>query len=109
MPPICLSMVPSSLSARSNRNLFQTGGNLYPMLLKLAKGKVPRISETERQALEAGTVWVDGELFAGRPDFGRMLREPWPALTERERAFLDGPVETVCAMADPGKEPSPEV
>ncbi|HEX6861720.1 MAG TPA: acyl-CoA dehydrogenase family protein, partial [Thermoanaerobaculia bacterium] len=78
-------------------------------LLKLAKGKVPRISETERQALEAGTVWVDGELFSGRPDFGRMLREPYPTLTERERAFLDGPVETVCAMADPDREPSPEV
>ncbi|MFL6290536.1 MAG: acyl-CoA dehydrogenase [Thermoanaerobaculia bacterium] len=78
-------------------------------LLRLAQGKVPRISETERQALEAGTVWVDGELFSGRPDFARMLREPWPTLTERERAFLDGPVETVCAMADPGREPSPEV
>ena len=79
------------------------------MLLELAKGKVPRISETERQALEAGTVWVDGELFSGRPDFGRMLREPYPSLTERERAFLDGPVETACAMADPAREPSPEV
>lgn len=79
------------------------------MLLRLMKGKVPRISETERQALEAGTVWVDGELFSGRPDFERMLREPWPSLTERERAFLDGPVETVCAMADPDREPSPEV
>ena len=78
-------------------------------LLRLTQGKVPRISETERQALEAGTVWVDGELFSGRPDFARMLREPYPALTERERAFLDGPVETVCAMADPGREPSPEV
>lgn len=78
-------------------------------LLKLAKGKVPRISETERQALEAGTVWVDGDLFSGRPDFGRMLREPYPSLSERERAFLDGPVETVCAMADPDREPSPEV
>jgi acyl-CoA dehydrogenase len=79
------------------------------MLLKLVEGKVPRISETERQALEAGTVWVDGDLFSGRPDFGRMLQEPYPSLSERERAFLDGPVETVCAMAEPGKEPSPEV
>jgi acyl-CoA dehydrogenase len=79
------------------------------MLLKLAKGKIPRISETERQALEAGTVWVDGELFSGRPDFEKMLREPYPGLSERERAFLDGPVETVCAMADPASEPSPEV
>ncbi|HEX5720218.1 MAG TPA: acyl-CoA dehydrogenase [Thermoanaerobaculia bacterium] len=80
-----------------------------PWLLRLAKGKVPRISETERQALEAGTVWVDGELFSGRPDFKKMLREPYPELSERERAFLDGPVETVCAMADPAAEPSPEV
>ena len=63
-----------------------------------AKGLMPRISETERQALEAGTVWVDGELFSGRPDFRRMLAEPWPALRANERAFLDGPVETVCRM-----------
>ncbi|HVG06693.1 MAG TPA: acyl-CoA dehydrogenase [Thermoanaerobaculia bacterium] len=78
-------------------------------LLRFAKGKVPRISETERQALEAGTVWVDGELFSGKPDFERMLREPYPGLSEHECAFLDGPVETVCAMADPDREPSPEV
>ncbi len=65
-----------------------------------SKGLVPRISETERQALDAGTVWVDGELFSGRPDFRRMLGEPYPALDARERTFLDGPVETLCAMVD---------
>jgi acyl-CoA dehydrogenase len=65
-----------------------------------SKGLVPRISETERQALDAGTVWVDGELFSGRPDFRRMLGEPYPAIDERERAFLDGPVETLCALVD---------
>src|SRR3954470_22465651 len=64
------------------------------------KGLIPRISETERQALEAGTVWVDGELFSGRPDFRRMLAEPYPELTARERAFLDGPVEEVCRKVD---------
>jgi acyl-CoA dehydrogenase len=64
------------------------------------KGLVPRISATERQALEAGTVWLDGELFSGRPDLRRILTEPWPELSERERAFLDGPVEEVCAMVD---------
>jgi acyl-CoA dehydrogenase len=64
------------------------------------KGLVPRISATERQALEAGTVWVDGELFSGRPDFRRLLAEPYPELTERAQAFLDGPVEEVCAMVD---------
>ncbi|HYG61712.1 MAG TPA: acyl-CoA dehydrogenase [Thermoanaerobaculia bacterium] len=61
---------------------------------------IPRISETERQALEAGTVWVDGELFSGRPDFRRMLREPYPILADEERAFLDGPVERLCALVD---------
>jgi acyl-CoA dehydrogenase len=66
-----------------------------------AKNLIPRLSETERQALEAGTVWWDGELFSGRPDFRRMLAEPWPALTARERAFLDGPVEEVCRMVNP--------
>ena len=65
-----------------------------------AKKLIPRLSETERQALEAGTVWWDGELFSGRPDFRRMLAEPWPALTARERAFLDGPVEEVCRMVN---------
>jgi acyl-CoA dehydrogenase len=73
-----------------------------PRLIAFARRKnlVPRISATERQALEAGTVWVDGELFSGRPDFRRLLAEPYPELTERERAFLAGPVEEVCGMVD---------
>lgn len=65
------------------------------------KNLLPRMSETEREALEAGTVWIEGDLFSGRPDFRRMLAEPYPELTERERAFLDGPVEEVCRMVDP--------
>ena len=65
-----------------------------------AAGLVPQMSATEREALEAGTVWVEGDLFAGRPDFDRLLREPWPRLTDEERAFLDGPVEVVCGMVD---------
>jgi acyl-CoA dehydrogenase len=65
-----------------------------------AKNLVPRMSATEREALEAGTVWVDGELFSGRPDFARILREPYPQLTAEEQAFLDGPVEEVCGMVD---------
>lgn len=63
-------------------------------------GFLPRISETERTAIDAGTVWVDGELFSGRPDFKRLLNEPYPELTEEEQAFLDGPVEEVCRMTN---------
>ncbi len=65
-----------------------------------AAGFVPQMSATEREALEAGTVWIEGDLFAGRPDFDRLLREGWPRLTNEERAFLDGPVEEVCGMVD---------
>jgi len=61
---------------------------------------VPRMSDTERQALEAGTVWADGELFSGRPDFRKLLEVAEPRLTDAERAFLDGPVEEVCRRVD---------
>lgn len=65
-----------------------------------SRGLVPRLSPTEREALAAGTVWIEGALFSGRPDFRRILAEPYPSLTPREQAFLDGPVEEVCAMVD---------
>jgi len=68
-------------------------------LLKKA-GLLPVISDTEREALEAGGVWFEGELFGGRPDWSRLMREAYPRLTDEERAFLEGPVEEVCAMTD---------
>jgi acyl-CoA dehydrogenase len=59
------------------------------------------MSPTEAAALEAGSVWIEGEFFSGRPDFRRMLAEAYPRLTERERAFLDGPVVEACRLVDP--------
>lgn len=70
------------------------------MKLVSALGVLPSLGDTERVALEAGTTWLESEFFSGRPDFRRILEEPWPELGEAERAFLDGPVETVCAMTD---------
>jgi len=61
---------------------------------------LPTISETEQEAIDAGTVWVEGELFSGRPDFRKLLAEGFPDLTEEEQAFLDGPVEEVCRMTN---------
>jgi acyl-CoA dehydrogenase len=61
---------------------------------------LPPISRTEREALEAGTVWWDGELFSGNPDWNKLLSTPKPELTAEERAFLDGPVEELCRMLD---------
>ncbi|MBI2296207.1 MAG: acyl-CoA dehydrogenase [Betaproteobacteria bacterium] len=67
-------------------------------LLGLFRKILPQVSQTEQEALEAGTVWWDGELFSGRPDWGKLLAYPKPTLTAEERAFLDGPVEELCRM-----------
>jgi len=67
---------------------------------RVFRGLMPRISDTEREALEAGNVWWDAELFSGRPNWKRLLATPKPALSDKEQAFLDGPVEELCRMLD---------
>ena len=59
---------------------------------------LPRMGDTERVALEAGTVWWDGDLFSGNPDWKKLLDFEIPGLSERERKFLEGPVEELCRM-----------
>ena len=61
---------------------------------------LPSMSATEREALDAGTVWWDGELFSGGPDWPKLMTAKAPALTADEQAFLDGPCEDLCAMLD---------
>jgi acyl-CoA dehydrogenase len=81
-------------------------GNLPVLRRKLVSDAVlsafrkllPPMSQTERDAIEAGTVWWDGELFSGRPDWQRLLATPTPALTAEEQRFLDHDVEELCAM-----------
>ena len=58
------------------------------------------LSETEREAIEAGDVWWDADLFTGNPDWDKLLAFPPAKLTDEEQAFLDGPVEELCAMVD---------
>ncbi len=69
-------------------------------LLTLFKRMLPPLSETEREALEAGTIGWDGQLFSGDPDWKQLLSYPAPRLTAAEQAFLDGPVEELCRMLD---------
>jgi acyl-CoA dehydrogenase len=68
--------------------------------LRVFRKVLPPMSDTEREALEAGTVWWEGALFGGRPDWRRLLSLPRPALSAEEQAFLDGPVTELCAMLD---------
>jgi len=63
-----------------------------------ARGAMPGLSDTEREAIEAGDVWWDADLFTGNPDWNKLLAVPQATLTEAEQQFLDGPVAQLCAM-----------
>jgi acyl-CoA dehydrogenase len=69
-------------------------------IFRWARTALPEISDTEREALEAGDVWWDAELFAGNPDWNKLRETPPATLTPEEDAFLRGPVDELCAMLD---------
>ena len=68
--------------------------------LTLFKKVLPAMSQTEKEALDAGTVWWEAELFKGKPDWTKLHAIQNPQLTAEEQAFLDGPVNEVCAMVN---------
>ncbi len=72
-------------------------------IYKLMSKAMPTISQTEQEALDAGDVWWEAELFSGKPDFDVVRKLPAPGLSEEEQAFLDGPVEELCQMLDDWK------
>jgi acyl-CoA dehydrogenase len=69
-------------------------------LFDVYRHMLPTMSKTEQDALDAGNVWWEGELFSGMPDWRKLSRLPPPKLTEEEQAFLDGPTEELCRMLD---------
>jgi acyl-CoA dehydrogenase len=69
-------------------------------VLAIYRRILPDMSQTEKEAIDAGTVWWDADLFSGTPDWNKLLATPEPKLSAEEQAFLDGPVEEVCAMTD---------
>ena len=83
---LCLPSVRQSLISRKALSLF--------------KKVLPAMSQTEKEALDAGTVWWEAELFKGKPDWNKLHDIKAPSLSAEEQAFLDGPVEEVCAMVN---------
>ena len=92
---IMLGLAAASLGVPALRRRLIT-----PPLMRLLARQLPPMSETERVALEAGTVWWDGELFSGKPDWRKLLSFRSRPVSPRERAFLEGPVEELCRMLD---------
>ncbi len=87
-----LMIVPNLLEVRREK--------ITKPLLNIYRKMLPSMSETEREALEAGNIWWDGELFSGMPNWDRLMSYPAPQLSEEEQAFLDGPCEELCEMLD---------
>ena len=73
---------------------------LTPHVLGLFKRVLPTMSDTERDALEAGTTWWDADLFSGKPDWNKLLALPAPSLSVEEQAFLDNEVTQLCEMVN---------
>lgn len=69
-------------------------------LLGWVRGRLPKLSDTEQEALKSGSVDWDGELFSGKPEWNKLLDAAPAHLTSEEQAFLDGPVEELCKMLD---------
>ncbi|MDR0219121.1 MAG: acyl-CoA dehydrogenase FadE [Enterobacteriaceae bacterium] len=68
--------------------------------LKAFRKVMPSMSSTEKEAIDAGTTWWEGDLFRGNPDWKKLHNYPKPQLTAEEQAFIDGPVEEACRMAN---------
>ena len=98
LPWIPLIAIATLLNVRALRRPL-----LSQPLLRWFKSVLPPMSATEKEAIDAGTVWWDAELFSGRPDWKLLLRTPQSGLTEEERTFLAGPVEELCRMLDDWK------
>jgi acyl-CoA dehydrogenase len=99
---VLLWLVFLALAAVFNIAPLRRGLIARPVLRWFGKA-LPQVSQTEQEALDAGTVWWDGELFSGNPDWRKLLALPKPELSAEEKAFLVGPVEELCVMLDDWK------
>lgn len=91
--PLALILLPLNLPSM-RRSMVSS-----PMLRTFRK-VMPPMSRTEKEAIDAGTTWWEGDLFRGNPDWQKLHNYPQPRLTAEEQAFLDGPVEEACRMAN---------
>src|SRR5437660_1477487 len=85
-------LAPVLLVAPLRRALISDG------VLKVYKRVLPAMSQTEQDAIDAGTVWWDGELFSGQPDWARLFAYPQPKLSAEEERFLDVETDELCRM-----------
>lgn len=86
-----LILIPFNIHPLRRRLISQRILNFYRLVM-------PAMSRTEREAISAGTITWEGDLFSGNPDWSKLLAQPAAKLTDEEAAFIAGPVETLCSM-----------
>lgn len=91
--PLAIILLPFNIPAL-RRSLFSAPA------LRTFRKVMPAMSRTEKEAIEAGTTWWEGDLFGGKPDWKKLQDYPEQQLTEEEQRFIDGPVEEACRMAN---------
>lgn len=102
--PVCVFVFAIFLAGAAVFNLGPVRRALVSArLLSIYRRVLPRMSQTERDALEAGTVWWEGELFSGAPDWNRLLTFPAPRLSAEEQSFLEVETEELCRLSDDWK------
>ncbi|CNE62754.1 acyl-CoA dehydrogenase FadE [Yersinia nurmii] len=91
--PLVIVLLPLNLTPL-RRSLFSAPA------LRTFRKIMPAMSRTEKEAIDAGTTWWEGDLFQGKPDWKKLHNYPKPQLTAEEQAFIDGPVEEACRLAN---------
>ena len=91
--PLAIVLLPLNLTSL-RRSLLSAPA------LRAFRKVMPPMSTTEKEAIDAGTTWWEGDLFQGNPDWKKLHNYPQPRLTAEEQAFIDGPVEEACRMAN---------
>ena len=95
IPWIIFALLAAPLNIRPLRRMI-----LSKPLMEWFSSVLPPMSSTEKEAIDAGTVWWDGDLFSGRPDWEKLLAVPVSELSDEEQAFIDGPVAELCETLD---------
>ena len=95
IPWILFAFLAVPLNIRPLRRMM-----LSKPLMEWFSSVLPAMSSTEKEAIDAGTVWWDGDLFSGRPEWKKLLAVPASKLSDEEKAFIEGPVAELCETLD---------
>ena len=92
-----LAWVPVIVLAALSVTSIRRAALIAPVYAKI-RGILPRVSATEQEALDAGTIGFDAQIFSGQPDWAKLRAVPPITLTDEEKAFIDGPTDEFCRL-----------